>query len=339
MAYILQHQFRVEYIVVGIGLLILLIIPRYSRVFWSLKADISKTDFNSKNRLKSIDTIKGLAIVGVIIIHSCYLLFSKYSGISETIALSLINNIFRFAIPVFLFSSGLLLKPFIWRAQNILQFYATKVLRILIPYIFVNLILADFGYNNSASLWQLILTGDMALPFYFVPVLFQLYLLYPILDYIRHINPRYLLLGSLIISVISFLIPATWQFYGVPLCGQYLVFFVYGMVRQDILEAKSAKIWSELLVIYLILQIILLAILSVFGLNKNTWELIYFYNFQPLLGFSFIFISLYYLQYQKLVYHLVEKIFAPLGKFSLWIFLLHFPIQQLLFQFFEFSNS
>jgi len=327
-----QTQFILEYIIGGIGLLILLIIPRYSRVFWSLKADIGQSKFSTHNRLKSIDTIKGLAIVGVIIIHSCYLLFSKYSsGIAETIALSLINNTFRFAIPVFLFSSGLLLKPFIWRAQNILQFYATKVFRILIPYIFVNLVLAGIDYNNSAPLWQLILTGDMAIPFYFVPVLFQLYLLYPILDYIRHISPRYLLLGALIISVISFVISDTWQFYGVPLCGQYLVFFVYGMVRQDILEAKSAKIWSELLIIYFVLEIILLAILFIFGFNQNTWELIYFYNFQPLLGFGFIFVSVYYLQSQKLGYKFMQKTFATLGKLSLWIFLLHFPIQQFLF--------
>ena len=101
-------QFLIEFCFVIVSLFIIISIPRYSRVFWSLKADIGQSKFSTHNRLKSIDTIKGLAIVGVIIIHSCYLLFSKYSGIAETIALSLINNTFRFAIPVFLFTSGLL---------------------------------------------------------------------------------------------------------------------------------------------------------------------------------------------------------------------------------------
>jgi peptidoglycan/LPS O-acetylase OafA/YrhL len=328
---ILNSQFMLENIIVIFSLFLILAIPRYSKAFWSI--EVLKHNFVSdkKNRLNSIDSIKGMAIVAVIIIHSCYLLLSKYSEGYEANTFTFINNIFRFAIPVFLFSSGLLLRPFIWRAKNILSFYISKIIRIGIPYILVNIALWQVGYNNSENLWQLIITGDMVVPFYFIPVLFQLYFLYPILDYFRKISPKYLLLISLIISVISFFIPITWQIYGFPLFFQYLIFFVYGMLRQDVLQLKSAKVWNELFLIYIILQIIIANIAFFIVSEKNIWESFYLYNFQIILGFGFIFTSLYYLEAKKLGHKIIQKIFAPLGRLSLWIFLLHFPIQQILF--------
>lgn len=321
-------QFLLEYYFVIITLVMLFFIPHYSKSFW----DISLKSYfnNNKNRIKSIDTIKGIAIIGVIIIHSCYFLLDKYTSYSEVITLTLINNIFRFSIPVFLFSSGFLLKEFVWKSKNIAYFYINKFLRIGIPYIIINLFLWKIGYNSSASFWYLLITGDMAIPFYFIPVLFQLYLLYPILDYFRKISPKYLLLISLIISIISFFTPSTWQINGFPLFTQYLIFFVYGMLKKDILQKKSSKIWAELLFIYIVLQIIM-SISAYFIMNQYMWKLIYFYNFQIILGFGFIFTILSYLESKKIGYKIIQKIFAPIGIYSLWIFLLHFPIQENLF--------
>jgi peptidoglycan/LPS O-acetylase OafA/YrhL len=330
---ILESQFILENLIVIFSLFLILVIPRYAKVFWSLQS-VKQNVVNNKSRLHSIDTLKGLAIIGVIIIHACYLLLNKYSGY-EAIILTFINNIFRFAIPIFLFSSGLLLKPFVWQFKYIFHFYMSKVLRITVPYILVNIALWQIGYNDSASLLQLIVTGKMAIPFYFIPVLFQLYLLYPILDYCRRISPQYLLLASLIVSIISFLTPSTWQIGEFPLFTQYLVFFVYGMVRQDVIKVIYPRAWFELLLIYFILNIILASVIPFILIEQNIWESIYFYNFQIILGFGFIFTSLYYLEAKKLGHQILNKIFSPLGKLSLWIFLLHFPIQQILFNSFE----
>lgn len=322
-------QFVLEYLFVIISLIILLVIPRYSRGFWSIDTNNS---IEYKNRLQSIDTMRGIAILGVIIIHTCYLLLYKYNGIAETIALNFINNIFRFAIPVFLFSSGVLLKKFIWDGKYIFEFYFSKFIRIGVPYILVNIFLWLIGYNNSAPLWQLILTGGMAVPFYFIPVLFQLYLLYPILDYIRNINPRYLLLGSLVISILSFFMPNTWSIGGFPLFSQYLIFFVYGMLRKDILDNKISNIWVELILIYIILQFIFIISMIYNNTDINILRLLSFYNFQLILGFGFIFTVFKYLESNNLGSKSVQKLFSPIGKLSLWIFLFHFPIQEFLFK-------
>lgn len=322
------QYFAIEYLFVLISLIVFLCVPRYAKIFWSTD---TKQYLNNTKRIQNIDTIRGISIVAVILIHACYLLLYKYDDKIEILSINFINNIARFAIPVFLFTSGLLLKPFIWNKKNIIKFYSGKFIRIGIPYIIVNIALWLIGYNNSAPLWNLILTGGMALPFYFIPVLFQLYFLYPILDYFRQISPKYLLLYSVMISIASFFIPATWLINTFPLFTQYLIFFVYGMLRQDILKKKISNIWGELIIIYIGLQGIFIIAMIYNNVDQNILQLLHFYNFQILLGFGFIFTTLKYLKSNNFLAKLTQHLFVPIGRMSLWIFLLHFPIQQMLF--------
>lgn len=322
-------EFLLEYLFVAMSLIVILCIPRYAKAFWYI--DIHNSIAINSKRLKNIDAMRGIAIIAVILIHSTYFLYSEYVETNAIIAINLINNLSRFAIPVFLFSSGLLLRPFIWNKKYIFNFYMSKFIRIGIPYILVTLVLWQIGYNNSAPLWKLLVTGDMAIPFYFIPVLFQLYILYPLLDYIRKLNPKYLLLGSLMISIASFFMPNTWNLYDFPLFMQYLIFFVYGMLRQDILSKKISNLWGELIIIYIILQAIFIIPLIYHKFDIGIYKFLYFYNFQIILGFGFIFTIIKYLKSNKFGVKSIHSIFAPLGRISLWIFLLHFPIQEYLF--------
>lgn len=331
-----QSQFLLEYLVMIIGTLILLVIPRYSRLFWSIDTqNIQKP----QKRLASIDALKGIAIIGVIIIHTCYFLMFQYSTTFDIVVLSIINNIFRFAIPVFLFTSGLLLKPFIWNRATIIQFYGSKIVRIAIPYILITIILWQIGYSGDISLPKLLISGEAAIPFYFVPILFQLYLLYPLLDYIRNISPKYLLIGALAISLISFCIPYTWELWGIPLCSQYLVFFVYGMVRKNIFIEAPSSIWQELIWIYLGIQAFIIISLPYLNLSETIVKSLSFYNVQIFFGFAVIFTLWNYLQKSNSITKIVQNIFTPLGHISLWIFLFHFPIQQIIFILYPFSDQ
>jgi surface polysaccharide O-acyltransferase-like enzyme len=319
-----------------IGILILLVIPRYSRLFWSIDTqNIQKP----QKRLASIDSLRGIAIIGVIIIHTCYFLMFQYSTTFDILVLSIINNIFRFVIPVFLFTSGLLLKPFIWNRTTIIQFYGSKIVRIAIPYILITIILWQIGYSGDISLIKLLLSGEAAIPFYFVPILFQLYLLYPLLDYIRNISPKYLLIGALAISLISFFIPYTWELWGIPLCSQYLVFFVYGMVRKNIFIEAPSSIWQELIWIYFALQASIIVLLPYLNLSETIVKSLSFYNVQIFFGFAVIFTLWNYLQKSNSITKIVQIIFTPLGHISLWIFLFHFPIQQIIFILYPFSDQ
>ena len=332
-----QSQYLLEYLVMIIGTLILLIIPRYSKLFWNI--DTKDISIFPQKRLTSIDTLKGIAIIGVIIIHACYLLAFEYNTLFDSILLSVINNIFRFAIPVFLFTSGLLLKPFIWSKAGIIQFYGSKIIRIAIPYIIITTILWQIGYSGDITLPKLLISGEAAIPFYFIPVLFQLYLLYPLLDYIRKISPKYLLIGALSISLISFFIPDTWYLWDIPLCGQYLIFFVYGMVRKNIFSEAPSSIWQELIWIYFALQTSIIVLLPYLNLSKTIVTSLSFYNVQIFFGFAIIFIVWNYFQKSNPIATMIQNIVSPLGHISLWIFLFHFPIQQIIFIVHPFSNQ
>ncbi|MEY3470796.1 MAG: hypothetical protein RLZZ223_146 [Candidatus Parcubacteria bacterium] len=331
-----MENFILESIIVTISLLTLFVIPRYRKVLLDIQP---YSDFKPSKRLIDIDFIKGMAISSVVLIHTCYLLLPKYVTIYPNIILGFINNSLRFAIPVFLFTSGLLLRPFIWKKKEILKFYGSKFIRIGIPYILICIILWLLGYNKSAPLWQLIVTGNMAVPFYFVIVLFQLYLIYPILDYIRKINPYLLLNLTFIISITSFFVPSTWEWKGIATCWQYLIFFVYGMLRRDILEHKISSIWRELIWLYTILQLLTVLIVQLIYYELDVIVPMNFYNFQILFGFAFIFSGLDFINKAKVYSHNIKYVFSKLGKLSLWIFLLHFPIQELIFKFLYQENS
>jgi hypothetical protein len=263
----------------------------------------------------------------------------QYNTNFDIIVLSVINNIFRFAIPVFLFISGLLLNPFIWNRGAILYFYGSKIIRIAIPYIMLSIILWKVGYSGDSNLPKLLISGEAAIPFYFIPVLFQLYLLYPLLDYIRNRSPKYLLIGALIISLISFLIPDTWYIWGIPLCGQYLIFFIYGMVRKNIFTEAPSSIWRELIWIYLGLQALIIILLPYLNLSETIVKSLSFYNVQIFFGFAVIFTLWNYVHKSSPMSKILQNIFTPLGRISLWIFLFHFPIQQIMFMLQPFPNQ
>jgi surface polysaccharide O-acyltransferase-like enzyme len=331
-----QIQFLLEYLVIITGTIILLFTPRYARLFWNIDTQNSKI---TQKRIPAIDTLKGIAIIGVIIIHTCYFLMLQYNTNFDIIVLSVINNIFRFAIPVFLFISGLLLNPFIWNRGAILYFYGSKIIRIAIPYIMLSIILWKVGYSGDSNLPKLLISGEAAIPFYFIPVLFQLYLLYPLLDYIRNRSPKYLLIGALIISLISFLIPDTWYIWGIPLCGQYLIFFIYGMVRKNIFTEAPSSIWRELIWIYLGLQALIIILLPYLNLSETIVKSLSFYNVQIFFGFAVIFTLWNYVHKSSPMSKILQNIFTPLGRISLWIFLFHFPIQQIMFMLQPFPNQ
>jgi len=322
--------FFLEYLVVLFGTFELLFIPKYSRIFWKIDKQSQK---DNQARSSEIDIIRGIAILAVVIIHSCYLLMKGDLDTNQILTLSFINNILRFTIPIFLFTSGLLLKPFIWSKKNILKFYIDKLIRIGIPYIFISFVLWLIGYTEDKSLISLLVTGSAAVPLYFVPLLVQMYLLYPILDFIRTKNKYFLVIVSFFISILSYLNPISWNIWGVTFFGPYLIFFVYGMVRTNILVTKPSKKWKKLIYLYIILQIALIFFIKWFDFQKTFFEIMtfYFYNTQYYFGFAVMFTLFRYLSKNNQKVSKAKSILASWGRISLWIFLVHFPIQELVF--------
>ncbi len=304
-----------------LGMMIFLGIGRYRRLLLNVDAMPQPTS----KRLQIWDAMRGIAILGVIIIHTSFLMIGDGgNSYLELWYLSVTNNLSRFAIATFFFASGLLLKPFRWESQSIFRFYWTKCVRIVIPYVAVTTLLWRTGYAEG-TLGSLLLTGKAAIPLYFVPALIQAYLVYPILDRLRSRIPRILFGGSLVLALVWYGLEI-YRIGGIVPVIPFLPFFIYGMVRQDLLSSPPSRKWYELVGMFVAINIIggLGSILLEPHLRVYlSW---YFYNDRYLYGFAGTLALVRYIP----TIPVVERILAWIGTRSLWIFLIHYPIQELI---------
>lgn len=152
-----------------------------------------------KERIKSIDSLRGLAILAVILIHTTTrtLEASNFNlvGFSWTLFL---NQAVRFAVPLFIMISGFVLETS-KREESYWSFIKRRFSKIFIPYIFWSLFYYFFVYNNNGdSLVKVFLTGNASYQLYFIPALLVFYLVFPLLHKLVHRVPN-----AIIFTIIS----------------------------------------------------------------------------------------------------------------------------------------
>lgn len=261
--------------------------------------------------LPFFDLVKGVGIIAVVIIHLTQFLALSLHNATWLIS---VNSICRFAIGLFFITSGALVH--FSREKSIGEYLLPKFRRVLIPYLIVSIVLTY--QQGAASIVNACLTGSASVPFYFVPILFQLYLIYPLIKSIRE-RGSYLPL-FLAISLITFLGIRTSYIPEMPFFGRYLFFFMYGVYHADRLINNRAPftphLWAPLVCIYLCFSILY---------PETTGNEQYLYAVA-------MFEMLYYLSYHRLCSDKIRIALAATGKRSLWIFLLHYPVLELLFR-------
>ena len=136
-----------------------------------------------KQYVKSIDAMRVMAILAVILIHTTTrtLEAAKYNLAGFPVSIFL-NQIARFAVPLFFIISGFVLEISWDDGLNYFSFIKKRFSRIFIPYIFWSVIYYFFVYNqNPENFIQVILKGDASYQLYFIPTLCIFYLLFPLL--------------------------------------------------------------------------------------------------------------------------------------------------------------
>lgn len=121
---------------------------------------------NTKNR--KIQILRGIAICAVVIIHTY----------PHDLLGVFIRSIVNFAVSLFFFLSGYLTKLHYY---DWLDFYAKRIKRILIPYIFWSLFWTVISSHFDGFLIRL-LTGKTLYPYYFVFVYIQFVLCTPLIS-------------------------------------------------------------------------------------------------------------------------------------------------------------
>jgi surface polysaccharide O-acyltransferase-like enzyme len=214
-------------------LIIVLCIPSLRRTY--VIAEKFKETSVIEKRIFFFDFIKGIAMLAVILIHTLLLFKLFHKGNEQLIFIA--NNLLRFAVPVFLICTGVLLNPkSVANRNGIVMFYLKKIVSIFLPYIFATSVVALYFHADVKSFFYLLFTGKAQAPYYYIVVLMQLYLIYPILV---RISKQRLLVGSFVISLVSYFLKSSWNLYDIPLFFPYLYFFSYGIAQREFFLKKN----------------------------------------------------------------------------------------------------
>jgi surface polysaccharide O-acyltransferase-like enzyme len=296
-----------------------------------------------KQHVKSVDYLRTLAILAVVLIHttSRTLEAAKFDLIGFPLTLFL-NQIARFAVPLFFIISGFVLETNFDQSSSYFSFLKKRFSKIFIPYIFWSGIYYLFIYNQNRENFFLVLAkGDASYQLYFIPALCIFYLLFPILHKIYKIISNKFFLILLLASQI-------WLLYRDYFIKEFrfddpihiavlaYFFFVIGIVaarNKDTINLLVRK-WK-----YLLLLVTAGSGIFVFreGFNRflatgNT--LSYYSQWRPS-------VLIYTVALGLILFHLFEKpkfqfpLVAKLSKLPFLVFLIHVIVLEVSWSFFE----
>ena len=157
-----------------------------------------------KQYVKSIDFLRTLSILAVIIIHTTTrtLEAAKFNLIGFPFTIFL-NQIARFAVPLFFLISGFVLETNFDPNTGYITFLKKRFSKIFIPYIFWSGIYYLFIYNqNRENFFVVLLKGNASYQLYFIPALCIFYLIFPLLHKVYKIISNKFILFLILFSQI-----------------------------------------------------------------------------------------------------------------------------------------
>ena len=180
-------------------------------------------------RIDEIDIVKGIAIFSIIFLHMPY---AEQGGILQ-------KDFFSFGVEIFILASGYLLCTRYTESMNIGEYLKGIASRVVVPY-------AAFTFLSHIITWSGVVPYELALDLifgrgnggslYFIPVILQFYLLFPVLIRIRRLLfNRWAL--AVFYSACALVIFWDWQIRqpwnanpaALILFARYSFFFIFGM--------------------------------------------------------------------------------------------------------------
>jgi len=279
-------------------------------------------------RYEKFDILRGIAIIGVMFIHITA--SPVYQGDVFSIVL---NQIARFAVPVFIFLSGwgLTISDSLERSDNYWDFLKVRFLGIIPQYLIWNviyLIYSDIWETSVdltfAELLQEILLGTIYNHLYFVPVILVFYIAYPLL---LKMSNRWGVLFTLFVTLASQISDVWFEhayFYMNKNIFNWLFYFVLGiwmakhfgrMINKVQNYKPSITITTVISMVGVILTPFLLGDFFEYNLAiASTRPSVIFYSVMVILLAMIIPFNVKFL----------NKIFLKLGQYSFYIYLNHY---------------
>lgn len=294
----------------------------------------------AEQRSTFFDLAKGVAIIAVVVIHAAALI--RFLGADLPISFlewnEYLNRAMRFAIPIFFISSGALLFLKGLDLNSLKGFYLPKVKRLFLPYAVFSFLATYAKTEGVLKLTELIgtalkdlVTGGALVPYWFIPVLFQLYLIYPLLWYllvVKRISPPKLLFVSFFFSLFSyFLFSDHWfglteYLGGLTFFGPYLFFLVLGMVLKPFFFKNPKEMIGKIKAVGF--SYFALAVVFTYFLTFPLQPFNDFFNVRLVYGPVIMIVILYSYLISK--GSKIQRLLEKAGQESLYIYLLHFLI-------------
>ncbi|MCB4809127.1 acyltransferase [Tamlana sp. 62-3] len=195
-----------------------------------------------KDRITYYDLLRGLAIIGVVAIHSSgigYTFNDTSIGFNITV---LWRQMINFSVPMFIAISGFFLaNKDVESKESYLRFIKKQVPRVLIPYLLWSVLYLWIAYLRGDSLLRLtyrLFTFTSSFPFYFIILIIEYYLLLPILQKLATV--RGLVISALISGISCYLIFYLRYYTEIRLpifvygsAPSWLIFFVLGIYLRN----------------------------------------------------------------------------------------------------------
>lgn len=224
------------------------------------------------------DQLRGIAIIALVAIHiSSVIVDRNFAHTFNFSFLFIYRQLLNFVIPLFLFVSGYFMAiKDVSTIKKYQSFILKQAKKILVPYaIFTSIfILIDYYSGENITLKSVtlnFLTGNVISPYFFIILIFQYYLLLPILQKINNLKG---LIISIIINILYFVALYIYRInltqdipnlYYALIFPAWLFFYQYGLYSGKYGLPKKSTIWLWLLP----LSIILILIESLFWLKEK----------------------------------------------------------------------
>ena len=296
-----------------------------------------------KTYLFSIDALRVIAILAVILIHASTKSMAV-TGLDITIQpFSLfLNQAARFAVPLFFLFFCFVLELNNKKDLSFVEFFKKRASRIVIPFAFWSVVYLLYGNKlDIAALFRnnfldTLLYGTASYHLYFIPTLILFYLAFPFLHLLMPILKKpitlivlYFIQGVLLYQ--DYYVKALDAQFEVRIALLSFSMFVSGMVASHYKEVIYEFV-KKYLLIFIFALVVLLALIftHVYAITLKNHTSRFIYNQYSPLNYIYtgVLTALLYFLLEKTQF--LRKYFITLSKLSFFVFFIHVLIQELL---------
>lgn len=299
---------------------------------------------SSKNWFEEINYLRAIAIIGVLIIHTTDNTAEVKNLTGLTFSLMYIEELVRFAVPMFIFVSGFVLYNKYKSELLVKDFYKKRFMSILIPYIIFSvvycIVFAQLGLVPTLTLNSVITSifnFTAAGHFWYIELILTFYVFYPIIiayyemikDYFKVYMVTALFSPILIMYLLGSFIPSFGFALSTPF--KYLIYFLFGIYTNDnydkicrLLERISMKKVILLGALILILPFVSMFLFVDPRCGTQFSNSIPYYYQLALVSTHILHICIFtFCLYFLLIYKPRLGILQKIGEYSYGIFLIH----------------